>query len=314
MSLRGFASRGLARLPPGPRRQILHRLGRYAPWEVGFDFTPPMPRPGEETGPPDFVGIGMQKAGTTWWFDLLLQHPGISSHPEVHKERHFFDRFGARSMGASDVTDYHGWFPRPVGTITGEWTPDYLAYPWVPALMQRAAPDARLLVLLRDPVERFRSGLDHDQRAGHHSDGRSIADAMQRGYYHRALAEWSGYFARQQFLVLQFERCVLDIQGQLDRTCRHLGLPPHRASSSAATQRPRSEQRPPLDDELRQRLVDLYADDVSALVADRPDIDLTLWPNFAHLAVEPGPSDVDSGADSGDAGSVGDTNSPTTRR
>lgn len=316
MSLRDLARSGLTRLPPGARRQVLHRLGRYAPWEVGFDFTPPVPRPGELTGPPDFVGIGVQKAGTTWWFDLLLGHPGISSHPEVHKERHFFDRFGAHAMGPSDVTDYHGWFPHRAGTRTGEWTPDYLAYPWVPALLQRAAPHTRLLVLLRDPVERFRSGLDHDRRAGHEIDGRTIADAIQRGFYHRALAEWSDRFADDQLLVLQFERCVLDTQDQLDRTYRHLGLPSHRATSPPATRQPRSDQRPPLDDELRRRLVDLYTDDVSALVAGRPDIDLALWPNFAHVAVEPGPSDVGSGTDTGEAGAGpgGGTNSPTSRR
>lgn len=306
MTIRDFARGGFARLPPRTRRWVLHRLGRYAPWEAGFDFTPPAPHAGEVTGPPDFVGIGAQKAGTTWWFELLLDHPGMSSHSGVHKERHFFDRFGARPMGPPDVARYHGWFPRREGTITGEWTPDYMAYPWVPALLQRAAPDARLLVLLRDPVERYRSGLDHDARAGYPTDARSIADAVQRGFYHRALADWLAVFDAEQLLVLQYERCVRDTEGQLDRTFRHLGLvTPHRPVPSVSPDRTRAEHRTELADDLRERLVDLYAADVAALAADVPAIDLALWPNFAHLAVGAAPPSADSG---------GASNSPTTRR
>ena len=92
----GEASCGFPRL----RRRILHGLGRYAPWEPEFDFTPPPLGPGNETGPPDFVGIGVQKAGTTWWYELMLTHPGIFAPAGIHKERHFFDRFGARPMSA----------------------------------------------------------------------------------------------------------------------------------------------------------------------------------------------------------------------
>ena len=282
MTTRDRARAAFARLPPGARRRVLHGLGRYAPWEDGFDFTPPTPGPGELTGPPDFVGIGAQKAGTTWWFDLLLGHPGITSHPAAHKERHFFDRFGAQPMGPSDIARYHGWFPRPAGSVTGEWTPDYMAYPWVPPLLRRAAPDTRLLVLLRDPVERFRSGLAHELRAGYPVDARSVADAVGRGFYHRALGDWLAHFDADRLLVLQYEACVHDPEAGLERTFRHLGLDPHRRAATAP--RPPSDRRGELVDELRERLVHLYTPDVLALVAGGSGIDLSLWPNFAHLA------------------------------
>ncbi len=183
MSLRDEAKKGFLRLPPGMRRGLLHALGRYAPWEEGFDFTPPRPAPGEVAGPPDFVGIGVQKAGTTWWYDLIVSHPRVSAHPGLHKERHYLDRFGAVPFSAADVAGYHGWFPRPPGTVTGEWTPDYFSYPWVPPLLRRAAPQARLLLLLRDPVDRFRSGLGHLERLGLPRDAPAVADAVERGFY-----------------------------------------------------------------------------------------------------------------------------------
>jgi Sulfotransferase domain len=283
MSLRERLREGFARLPPGLRREVLHGLGRYAPWEVGFDFTPPPLGPGEEAGPPSFVGIGAQKAGTTWWYDLMLTHPGISSRQEIHKERHFFDRFGAQSMGPSDIERYHGWFPRATGTMTGEWTPDYLTFPWVPPLLRQAAPDTRLLLLVRDPVERFRSGLDHLERMGTPRDGTAIADAVQRGFYFRALEVWLDHFAVGQLLVLQYERCVADRAGQLDATFRHLGLPVHHLPEADRPARAPADRRQVLDDDVRRRLISLYAPDVAALAAGHAALDLTLWPNFAYL-------------------------------
>ena len=131
--------RGFLALPPNVRQAALHGLGRYAPWEARFDFSPPALGPNEEAGAPDFVGIGVQKAGTTWWYTLILSHPDVSSRSNIHKERHFFDRFGSRSFATSDISDYHGWFPRSPGTRAGEWTPDYFSYAWVPPLLHRAA-------------------------------------------------------------------------------------------------------------------------------------------------------------------------------
>jgi len=52
---------------------------------------PPPPPPGFVTGPPDFVGVGAQKAGTTWWFRLIEAHPGVYHDPDQRPELHFFD-------------------------------------------------------------------------------------------------------------------------------------------------------------------------------------------------------------------------------
>ena len=120
------------------RLPVLHLLGRYAPWEPGFDFTPPPLRAGETIGPPDFVGIGVQKAGTTWWFSEIARHPDVYTREDLHKERHFFDRLAA-PFSPPDIVDYRGWFPRPAGRRTGEWTPDYLSSPWVPPAPGRSA-------------------------------------------------------------------------------------------------------------------------------------------------------------------------------
>ena len=286
--------RGFLALPPHVRLAALHGLGRYAPWEERFDFTPPMLGPGEVAGPPDFVGIGVQKAGTTWWYELILSHPDVSSRHDIHKERHFFDRFGSRAFGTSDISNYQGWFPRRPGTRSGEWTPDYFHCAWVPPLLRLSAPDARLLLLLRDPVDRFFSGLAHQKRAGLRCDGGVIADAFERGMYHRSLTRWQEHFAADQILVLQFEQCVSDTNGELGRTFEFLGLSKYAVVPPESAARPRqAPARRQYDEDVRARLVDLYTPDVVALAAQQPDIDLSLWPSFAHLAGEGASPDSD---------------------
>ena len=125
-----------------PRRETPSGIGSAPspPWESGFTHAPPPTADGERTGPPDFVGIGAQKSGTTWWFGSIVAHPGVFHRTSIHKERHFFARFATEPFGPAQVGAYHAWFPRPAGTITGEWTPDYLCQPWVAPLLCRAAP------------------------------------------------------------------------------------------------------------------------------------------------------------------------------
>jgi hypothetical protein len=300
MSVRDHASRGFARLPPGVRRQVLHRLGRYSPWEPGFDFTPPPLAPGEEAGPPDFVGIGVQKAGTTWWYDLILTHPGVSSPAAIHKERHFLDRFGTEPFGSSDIDRYHGWFPRTEGMVAGEWTPDYITYSWAPQLLKKLAPRAHLIVLLRDPVERFRSGLAHQKRMGSPGGGAAIEGAVQRGFYHRALDTWMDHFDQARLLILQYERCALDPVGQLGDTFRFLGLSEFQPAGLHPVDHRQPEDRTDLAPEVKDRLIATYESDVVALTKRVPNLDLSLWPNFSYLAGARSPGE-------------GESNSPTRR-
>ncbi len=286
MTARGAAAAAFGRLPASVRRALLHRVGRFAPWEEGFDFTPPALGPDEVTGPPDFVGIGAQKAGTTWWYELIAAHPGVWSRPDLHKERHFLARFGETGFGPEDAVAYHRWFPRRPGTMAGEWTPDYLHWPWVPGLLASAAPVARLLVMLRDPVERFCSGVAHEWRNGAARRPATTSDAIARGLYFESLRRWWAHFEEGRMLVLQYERCLADPRSQIARTYRFLGL--DSSYEPARLERRVSETgagRLVPDEELRRRLVEIYQSDVSALVRHLPDIDLALWPNFAQVGV-----------------------------
>lgn len=276
------APEGLRRmLPSGLRDEVRRRVGPFAPWEAGFTHSPPAPAPGEVLGPPDFVGIGVQKAGTTWWFTLIVSHPDVFQPGSVHKERHYFAPYATDGFGPEQVRGYHRSFPRPEGMKTGEWTPDYIYQPWVPELLELAAPETRLVVMVRDPVERLVSGLAHTPVAPGSHLGMVAAEAVHRGLYAAALQRWAGPLQAGRVLVLQYERCVADPEGELARTYRFLGLddqfrPPdiHRVSSSTRTQKITVAR------DARHRLVALYEPDVDALAGLVPHLDLTLWPNF----------------------------------
>lgn len=236
--------------------------------------------------PPDFVGVGTQRSGTTWWFALLLDHPQIRGPRGARKEVHFFDDYGSQPMPDTAIAEYHEHFPRRKGTLTGEWTPRYMAYPWTPELLRRAAPDAKLLVLLRDPIERFRSGIMHRALRGPQKGYTTATDAIERGRYATQLHHLYDAFDREQMLVLQYERCRDDSIGQYQRTCRFLGAADDHVPEALTTTRGRAigEDKPPVQDHLMDGIHATLDHEVLALRDLVPDFDLSLWKHFAHLA------------------------------
>ena len=274
-----MARRAFRNLPPTVRTVLLHARGDYAPWEAGFDFTPPAPGPGEVTGPPDFVGVGAQKAGTSWWYELIVDHPDVFERPDLPKERQYLAHLSTQPFGPDEVARYHGWFPRTPGSLTGEWSPDYLAYPWVAPLLAQAAPDAKVLVLLRDPVDRFRSGLTFRQRMGAPRTEETVADAVRQGFYARWLSRLLEFVPREQVLVQQYERCREDPETELARTYAFLGLDPFRPAELRREVNVSGGAKVELSDDARARLAEVYRDDLSRLPELVPDLDLGLWPS-----------------------------------
>ena len=159
----------------------------------GVDMPPAPPQvpPGWSTGPPDFVGVGFQRCGTTRWYNLIAAHPEVA-RPVAMKELHFFDRFHSGGFTEDDLAAYREYFPRPPGQKVGEWTPLYASAPWIPPLLARSAPEARLLMILRDPVERLISGLALDaavaERRGMALSRHAPLGAFVRGLYHAELS------------------------------------------------------------------------------------------------------------------------------
>jgi hypothetical protein len=227
--------------------------------------------------------VGVQKAGTSWWFALLTQHPAVQGSP-AGKELHFFDRFWDRDLTATDIARYHACFPRPATSLAGEWTTGYLFDPWTPALLARAAPDAKVLVLLRDPLARYRSGVGHHLQRGAPLHPLVATDAMARGRYAEQLARLFEHVRRDQVLVLQYEACIADPARHLATTQAFLGLDPVPVDAERL-KRPVNASagaRPELPAGVERSLLDLYAADLAQLAALVPTLDLELWPTASN--------------------------------
>jgi hypothetical protein len=183
---------------------------------------------------PDFVVIGGKKCGTTFLYQLLGQHPLVQ--PAASKELHFFD-----ALFDEGAEWYRQCFPAPRWedgrrTITGEASP-YMAHRYAPERMAQVVPQARLIALLRNPVERAYSdyqmvarkdrehktfeeaiGLEEPAEAGkaRPNEGETSEDEdhavldedseyLSRGVYIDQLLRWAEFFPREQLLVLKSE-------------------------------------------------------------------------------------------------------------
>lgn len=258
------------------------------------EYVAPICPEGMDIGPPDFVGIGAQKSGTSYWFALLSSHPTIfvpdfrdKPYPDwYNKERHFFDKFYKREFSQKDIDEYYKWFPRPEGKVTGEWTPRYCCDIWTAPLLAQAAPDAKLIMMVRDPVNRFASGMAHSEQYGSLSAS-SALNHYQRGLYARQLDVWLKYFPRDRFLVLQFEKCVANPNAKIEETFQFLEIRKvqvKKKKTQKKINRKSKKSKYVVPSKLREVLIDGYAEDVLELKKIIPSINLRLWKNFSYLA------------------------------
>ena len=105
---------------------------------------------------------------------------------------------------------------------------------------------------------------------------------MSRGFYLRQVRRVLDTFPRENVLILQYERCCLDYEGQLDRTWEFLGVEPGFRPPSSTVNLPRAQGHHSfLHNRRGQKLAEAYAEDAARLAEIAPEIDLSLWPSVA---------------------------------
>jgi hypothetical protein len=170
---------------------------------------------------PDYLGIGAQRAATTWVHHCLREHPQIFVPPG--KEIHFFDKHYGRGL-----TWYASHFrPGPGHIALGEVTPNYLDHKLAAPRMARVLPHARLFVILRDPVERALSAYRFFRRQFR---GRTFAEACRSSYlidlgcYARHLKRLFEYYPKEQVKIIFYEDVLRKPSTVLAGLFRFLGV------------------------------------------------------------------------------------------
>jgi Sulfotransferase domain len=201
---------------------------------------------------PDFLVAGVPKAGTTALHAALSQHPGLYMSPI--KEPKFFLTDGAPPTkgGPGDVLTYreHVWQrdryealfdAAPPGVLRGESTPLYLYDRAALRRIRDLIPAAKLVVILRDPVERAHSNWTHLWSAGLEPESdfvracaeeeRRIAAGWASFWHYTGLGKYGAQLdyafslsPREQVLVLRYRLLVDEPAATLDRICDFLGV------------------------------------------------------------------------------------------
>jgi hypothetical protein len=206
---------------------------------------------------PTFLGIGVERGGSTWLNALLAAHPDIYM-PKKRKEVHFFDWYYERGFQW-----YEKFFPPGARAsqyqAIGEFTPAYLFCPHCPERIASVPSIAKLILIIRNPVDRayswyslsvlannyrgsFEDFLSNQPEAtswGFYSQSlRSYKpDVIGWGFYSQGLKNYLRYFRKDQILVLINEHAVADVPGTKETLGRFLGVEVGRFPSTVGYKR-----------------------------------------------------------------------------
>jgi len=219
---------------------------------------------------PDFLVVGGVRCGTSSFFNWIATHPDVRG--ASRKEVHFFDYNYDRGAGW-----YRSFFPgRTAHGVSFEASPSYLAHPSASTRAHDLVPDARIIAILRDPVDRawshyrFRRASGHEIRtfAAAMGDELSVDDAgpaggfsaertvpyLVGGRYADQLPVWIDAFGNDRVLVIDatamFERPT-EVQAEVQNFIgvSHLDIPLERLNLSPPE---------PLDEQTKSELQDYF--------------------------------------------------------
>lgn len=202
---------------------------------------------------PNFLVIGAAKAGTTSLWDFLRAHPQVYMPANVKETNYFLmggapadfrgpgDEEGLNRVAVTDPRLYEGLFAGATDQVAvGEVSPFYMSDPEIPRRIRASIPGAKLVAILRNPVDRAFSSYLHLVRDGRETLG--FAAALRRederaaahweplwrykglGLYHRHLSPYFELFDRRRIRIYLFEELIEDKQATLADLMQFLGI------------------------------------------------------------------------------------------
>lgn len=182
---------------------------------------------------PNLLGIGAAKAGTTSLAQAIARHRDIFMPAQKELNCLHYSDLDSR------LDEYAAYFrDGQRHRIRCDFSVRYLASPQAPAAAARLVPDARILVILRNPVDQVQSHYWHLLRQNFHQPSAlnptpDLFDALDRfpallrepALYAKHLTRWFAHFPRSAFCAIDYAETVRDLPGVLNGLYRLLDLP-----------------------------------------------------------------------------------------
>ncbi|MCP4862881.1 MAG: sulfotransferase [Alteromonadaceae bacterium TMED7] len=172
----------------------------------------------------DFIGVGSGKCGSTWLYENVIQHPEVfDGNP---KEIHYFGDLYEQQ----DFNWYKDLFAGSEGKIKGEFSISYMYHPKAAERIHKHFPDAKIIAMVRDPVERTYSDYQHFIRKGDVSRDYPFSeyirdqDKLKFGYYTDYLAPFYEHFPKENILVLVLEEMQHDLAACYKQIFEFIGV------------------------------------------------------------------------------------------
>jgi len=198
---------------------------------------------------PDFIILGTQKGGTTSLYNYLINHSKISGGSR--REIHFFDKYYEKGVH---------WYKNNFlnsneNILTCECSPDYIHHPLIAKRIKNILPKSKLIILLRDPVERAISNYKHNIYIGKYKKNMTIEEIidkekiyikkeknkinlkrtyysrkfkyyslLDRGIYHKQIKRYFNLFNKNQIHIIFSEKLFFNTQEELKKVFEFLKL------------------------------------------------------------------------------------------
>ena len=234
---------------------------------------------------PDFIIIGVGRAGTTALYSYLIQHqsihPALNDDDKLASDIHFFEY-----MISDDIQWYRSHFPISSSKqITGEFTSTYVYHPDVPKRIFNLLPKIKLIVILRNPIDKAYSTYYQQFRYGECSTtfeetidaefhrinllqnspeldsynpdfSNSIAhNIIRHGIYADYLKNWLDIFSKEQILVLNADDLKKSTKKTLEHVFNFLDV---KNQNIENTSKISAREYPSMDNSTRQKLIEFY--------------------------------------------------------
>ncbi len=184
---------------------------------------------------PNFFIVGAPKAGTTSLYEYLKQIPGVYMSPV--KEPNFFSQVPQGGFKIKDKKSYLNLFKGVKNEkAIGEASTTYLGTPATAKLLYESIPHAKIIIILRDPVEQFFSGhlmlegqgfqkLSFHERIQNEIKKRNKKNQnKQPNGYSEQVMRYFETFGRNQVKVIIFEEFIENKRGTVEEVLRFLGV------------------------------------------------------------------------------------------